>query len=343
MKIQPFLSILAASLLVLTGTALSGCQVVSGGGSSSNLAGASHYYFPVHQSGVVADASVTTDSSGLVTAAGITEWLDPSTWEKAGGTVVGGDIFRLKMVGKNSTATDPNWKNYTFFYYNGTAKGWIEWTINSNTGVWDDPATLTTTAATPNLDLKMSNPLYAKAYSDACAAVTASTTSTDLVKVTITGAGTASFPTVTVGNNAAVLIALNATKALAKSDPACTYFPVSGSGGGQIGYKENLARTLVFFKKNPTADFSTATSPTTAWSATAYANTWLTNGGTPSTLYPSYTSSSDAVWTVGTGTDAVTGATYSDFQAYSMGLQTAYLYAIGDTTDANVRAAALKF
>ena len=256
-------SLLAAGLLAASGMALVGCAQASSGGSSVDLSGSGTYYTaPIHQSGIVVKATVSTNSDGAVTAADIKEYMDLGSWvftaTTASGksvtvnptsgksytvtgqtvttyTPVGGEIVRLYMAGKNldstttatnlvgatstTTTTYPSWAhNYTFFYYNAASKGWVEFApstvVKTNVVVFDNTGAVVTTvpsntttvayaapttagssydmttytakplsttaAATPNLDIKLSSTTYAKAYTDACDAVIADPTPSDL-------------------------------------------------------------------------------------------------------------------------------------------------------------------
>jgi hypothetical protein len=334
MKTKCILSVATATVLATFLTVLSGCdQAITTGGSS--FAGTGTYIYPVHATEVIAEATVSTDSNGVVTAADWNEYQGPSSWVYSTGTsgaVAGGEIIRMKMAGKNAGSTivdqDGNKavEGYTFFYYNLATLGWVEYTPTYSS-TWTAPTSSASTA--DNFELKMANPLYAQAYVDDCKAVTASASNTDLTTVSFAISGTNLVATVspvvgstTVGN-AAAQAALRSIKALNKNSTASAYFPISSTN---LGYKTNHDRIVAFFTKNPKATYTTAATTTLTWADY--------NFSSPSSTYTQLT---DAVWTLGSGTDAVTGATCSDFPSYSLGLQTAYLYALADNKGGNTR------
>jgi hypothetical protein len=88
-----------------------------------------------------------------------------------------------------------------------------------------------------------------------------------------------------------------------------------------IGYRYNNLATLDFFKANPSADFAAAKLQKVRIAV-------LENKAVDANAKAAdYVAADDMVYVVA---DAVTGATYSDFQHYSLELQTAYKMAIAD-------------
>jgi hypothetical protein len=379
MKINTILAGLAAGALLL---GLAGCQQSTSSSSSADLSGSAHWYFDVHQSGVIADAYVTTDKDGNVASASLKEWQNPNSWvtktgsyanTKTGSTgsvtnYAGTEVFRMKMAGKNSTALDPAINGYVFFQavvqvVAGTTAanpsvttGWYELTPTiTTTTTAGDTIKWTTPAANvvPNLDLKMAGLDYAKAYATDAAAVAGDNTKTDLANVTLTGYGTtttyvaspASGSTVTVGSSAASTVT---TGALVKTDPNSTYFPMSLT---QLGYKTNYARLISTFTANPNADYGSASQllvytskyvsgtsaaptvvPTISQASYSLSipTTTATATTTSSTADVQETATTASVWTITGGVDGLTGATFSDFPHYALGLQNAYLFARGE-------------
>jgi len=326
-----------------------GCQKAT---DAASYAGSSTYYFPVHQSGVVAEAYVATDKNGSVTDAYLNEWMGPSTWAAGNAALVGGEIIRIKMAGMNTATVVAGQPGYVFFYYNFISKGWVELSLpTATTSAWAAP-TPAKAATTPTFDLRMANQLYSKAYADACNAVVASASSTDLILVSIPDAAIGVVPVCTqVGtSNAATLVANTATKALMKNLTASQYFPMNDQSDPSttpatvsrtIGYRENYKAMLKFFKANPTADYAAAKAVAGValgpFTNDNYSTALVQNAAKTATDIPgasNYAAGTDTVWEVA---DVVSGATYSDFPAYTMGLQTAYLMAIGDPKDGNVR------
>lgn len=311
MKIRSVIAFLAAGAL-MTGALLVSCQ--SATSDDANYSGTGRYVFPVHQSGVIADMTVTTNKKGDVTNISYSEWQSPGSWVAYSGTNtanVAGDAFRLMISGT---------PHYFVAVTSGAAAvtGWAE--ITSLTAA-------PSATATANLDLKMSSPIYAQAYADACIAdPTATLADAPLATVTIAYGAT---PVVTVVSKATDSVRTgNMNKATATS----TYFPVSAAA---LGYSVNHDRIVDFFKAHPKADFASAATTTIYWAG------YPTFQADNTSRAAAYTAASDAVWAI-SGIDAITGATCSDFQNYSLGLQTAYLYAIGDNKGGNARAALIK-
>ena len=101
-----------------------------------------------------------------------------------------------------------------------------------------------------------------------------------------------------------------------KSHPNSTYMPIAA---GSIGYRNNNARLIEFFKANPTADFRNAR--TVEQRVTIAADRAIDATGDTA----AYTAANDRVYAVA---DAVSGATYSDFIHYALELQEAYKAAV---------------
>lgn len=274
------------------------------------------------------------------------------------------------MAGKNTAALDPAISGYVFFQalppqiVAGTTSanpkvtnGWVELvpTITTTTTAGDTIKWTTPDAsAQANLDLRMSGLDYAKAYATDAATVAADTTKTDLVNVTISPYGTATTyvggttptgSTVTVGSSAGATVT---TGALSKIDPASTYFPMSATA---LGYKTNYARLISTFTANPNADYGSASQilvytskyvsgtspaptvvPSTAQSTYSLSipTTAATASATSSTADVQDAATTASVWTITGGVDGLTGATFSDFPHYALGLQNAYLFARGE-------------
>jgi len=148
----------------------------------------------------------------------------------------------------------------------------------------------------------MANPLRAAAYVKAAR-------EDKLVNVKIDGLK------VTVGKKASQTVHYGA---MDKADKNATYMPLPKDS---IGYRYNNLATLDFFKTNPTADFGAATLQKAGIAV-------LENKAVDANAKAAvYVAAEDNVYVVA---DAVTGATYSDFQHYSLELQTAYKMAIAD-------------
>lgn len=314
MKIRSAIAFLATGVLV-TGALFVSCQSATSS-NDANYAGTGRYVFPVHQSGVIADMSVTTNKSGDVTNVSYSEWQSPGSWVGFSGAntaLVGGEYFRLKLPTK-----------YTYFVSvlsGATVTGWTEFTPGAS-------APSTTTA--PNLDLKMSSLIYAKAYADACIAdPAAAIDDAPLATVTIVFGAT---PVVTVVSKATDSVR---TGNMNKANGTSTYFPTTANA---LGYATNHDRIVDFFTAHPKADFASAATADIAWADYAgFTNPAAYTDPAAGTLAAGH----DMIWKVD-GIDAVTGATCSDFPNYSLGLQTAYLYAIGDKMGGNARAALIK-
>lgn len=260
-------------------------------------------YFVAHQGGYVGAATVTVGKSGEVVAAAIEEWQGPGGWAENNSTdgkaIVDGAVVRAPDPFANLTSTDPEIKGYMFYILNQVAGG---------PGVWSQftPGAkgFTRPARQYERDFEglMGNPIRAAAYVKAAR-------EDKLVNVKIDGTK------VIVGKKASETVHYGAMN---KADKNANYMPLTKDS---IGYRYNNAAMLEFFKANPTADFAAATLQTATLrvledkSVDAGANA------------AAYVAEKDSVYVVA---DAVTGATYSDFQHYSLELQTAYKMAIAD-------------
>jgi len=261
-------------------------------------------YFVAHQGGYVGAATVTVGKSGEVVAAAIEEWQGPGGWAENnsadGKAIVDGAVVRAPDPFANLTSTDPEIKGYMFYILNDpTGKG---------PGVWSQftPGAkgFTRPARQYERDFEglMGNPIRAAAYVKAAR-------EDKLVNVKIDGVK------VIVGKKASETVHYGAMN---KADKNANYMPLTKDS---IGYRYNNAAMLEFFKANPTANFAAATLQTATLrvledkSVDAGANA------------AAYVAEKDSVYVVA---DAVTGATYSDFQHYSLELQTAYKMAIAD-------------
>jgi hypothetical protein len=148
----------------------------------------------------------------------------------------------------------------------------------------------------------MSNPIRAEAYAKAARADT-------LVNVTIDGLK------VTVGKKASQTVHYHH---MDKANSASGYMPMAATA---LGYRYNNQATLEFFKANPTADFASAIVKKAK--VTLKEDKKVDSKASAAT----YTAAQDDVYFVA---DAVTGATYSDYQHYSLELQMAYKMALAE-------------
>jgi hypothetical protein len=319
MKIRSAIAFLAAGVLV-TGALFVSCQSATST-NDANYAGTGRYVFPVHQSGVIADMSVTTNKSGDVTNVAYSEWQSPGSWvgfTGANTALVGGEYFRLKLPTK-----------YTYFVSvlsGTTVTGWTEFTPG---------ASAPSTTAAPNLDLKMSSLIYAKAYADACIADADPATVLDNAPLATVSIVFGATPVVTVVSKATDTVR---TGNMNKANGTSTYFPTSANA---LGYATNHDRIVDFFTAHPKANFASAATADIAWADYATFTNPAAYTDPATTSAPILAAGHDMVWKVD-GVDAVTGATCSDFPNYSLGLQTAYLFAIGDSKGGNARAALIK-
>jgi len=261
-------------------------------------------YFVAHQGGYVGAATVTVGKSGEVLSADLEEWQGPGGWAENnsadGKSIVDGAVVRTPDPFANLSSTDPEIKGYMFYILNDpTGKG---------PGVWSQftPSAkgFTRPARQYERDFEglMSNPLRAAAYVKAAR-------EGKLVNVKIEGTK------VVVGKKASETVHYGAMN---KADKNATYMPLTKDS---IGYRYNNLATLDFFKSNPAADFGAATLQKVRIAVLENKNV---DAGAKAA---DYVAAEDSVYVVA---DAVTGATYSDFQHYSLELQTAYKMAIAD-------------
>ncbi|PKL05899.1 MAG: hypothetical protein CVV53_07105 [Spirochaetae bacterium HGW-Spirochaetae-9] len=260
-------------------------------------------YFVAHQGGYVGAATVTVGKSGEVVSASLEEWQGPGGWAENnsadGKSIVDGAIVRTPDPFANLTNKDPEIKGYMFYILNQAAGG---------PGVWSQYTPGAEKFARParqyerDFEGLMSNPLRAAAYVKAAR-------EDKLVNVKIDGLK------VTVGKKASQTVHYGA---MDKADKNATYMPLTKDS---IGYRYNNLATLDFFKANPTADFGAATLQKVR---IAVLENKAVDAGAKAA---DYVAAEDNVYVVA---DAVTGATYSDFQHYSLELQMAYKMAIAD-------------
>jgi hypothetical protein len=262
-------------------------------------------YFVAHQGGYVGAATVTVGKSGEVVSAAIEEWQGPGGWAEnnspKGDAIVDGAVVRVADPFANLASKDPEIKGYTFYIYNDpTGKG---------PGVWSQFTPGATGFARPSRQWErdfeglMSNPIRAAAYVKAAR-------EDSLVNVKIDGLK------VTVGKKASETVHYGAMN---KADKNANYMPLTKDS---IGYRYNYLAMVSFFKKNPTANFAAATL------VKAKVTLVEDKGVDAAAKAADYVAVTDDVYAVA---DVVTGATYSDFQHYSLELQTAYKMAIADS------------
>jgi len=258
-------------------------------------------YFVAHQGGYVGEATVTVDPKGNVVSASIAAWQGPGGWAEFnspdGKSTLDGYVVRVPDPLANPTATDPQIKGYMFYVYNLKADGtslWSQYTPGK------EGFTRPARQFERDFEGLMSNPIRAQAYAEAARSDT-------LVSVTIEGLK------VTVGKKASETVHYGHMN---KADSRANYMPLNASS---IGYRYNNQATLAFFKANPKADFAAATMKKTKVTVKGDAAV------DAAAKAEAYTAADDQVYSVA---DAVTGATYSDFQHYSLELQTAYQMAL---------------
>ena len=261
-------------------------------------------YFVAHQGGYVGAATVTVGKSGEVLSAVLEEWQGPGGWAEYnspdGKALVDGAVVRVPDPFANLGSKDPEVKGYMFYIYNDpTGKG---------PGVWSQFTPGAKGFARParqyerDFEGLMSNPIRAEAFVKAAKADT-------LVNVKIDGL------TVTVGKKASATVHYGA---MDKADKNSTYMPLNASS---IGYRYNNLALIDFFKANPAVNFASATLQKVKIAV-------VENKDVDATAkVAAYTAADDLVYVVA---DAVTGATYSDFQHYALELQAAYKMAIAD-------------
>lgn len=259
-------------------------------------------YYVAHQGGYVGEATVTIDANQKVVSASWAEWQGPGGWAENnsadGKSIVDGAVVRVPDPFSNPTQANPQVKGYMFYVYN----------VQNGLGVWsqltpgDKGFTRPTRQFERDFEGLMSNPIRAAAYAKAAREDT-------LVNVTIDGVF------VKVGKKASETVHYGHMN---KADARSVYMPLAAAG---IGYRYNYKATLDFFLANPTANFVAAT--TKAVKVTLKADPKIDAAA----KVADYTAATDNVYFVA---DAVTGATFSDFQHYSLELQAAYKMAIAE-------------
>jgi len=197
----------------------------------------------------------------------------------------------------NLSNPNPQIKGYMFYIYNQVEKG---------PGVWSQYTPGKDGFARParqyerDFEGLMSNPIRAAAYAKAAKEDTLVNVKIDGLKVTV---GKKASETVHYGH-------------MDKANKAAVYMPLTKDS---IGYRYNNQATLAFFKANPTADFAAAVLKK------AKVSVKEDKSIDASASAATYEAAEDNVYAVA---DVVTGATYSDFQHYSLELQAAYKYAL---------------
>lgn len=261
-------------------------------------------YFVAHQGGYVGAATVTVNKSGAVVSASLEEWQGPGGWVEYnspdGKALADGAVVRVPDPFANLNNADPEIKGYMFYIWNQAQGG---------PGVWSQFSPGAKGFARParqyerDFEGLMSNPLRAAAYVKAAK-------EDKLVNVKIDGLK------VIVGKKASETVHYGA---MDKADKNATYMPLTKDS---IGYRYDTAATLAFFKAHPTADFGAAVVKKAAIKLVEDKNV------DANAKAADYVAAEDNVYFVA---DAVTGATYSDFQHYSLELQTAYKMALAST------------
>jgi hypothetical protein len=261
-------------------------------------------YYVAHQGGYIGEATVSIDAAGKITNASFAEWQGPGGWaaynSPDGKALADGAVVRVPDPLANATNANPQIKGYMFYVYNLQADGktyiWSQFTPGANG--FAKPAR----QYERDFEGLMANPIRAAAYAKAAREDT-------LVNVTIDGLK------VTVGKPASQTVHYgHMDKANAKS----VYMPVAAAS---IGYRYNYKATVDFFKANPTANYEAAT--TRKVKVTLKEDKAIDANASLAT----YTAATDDVYVVA---DAVTGATYSDFQHYALELQAAYKMALAE-------------
>lgn len=259
-------------------------------------------YFVAHQGGYVGVATVAVGKSGEVVQASIEEFQGPGGWAENnsadGKAIVAGAVVRTPDPFANLTSTDPEIKGYMFYVLNQVANGpgiWSQFTPGAK------GFTLPARQWERDFEGLMSNPIRAAAYVKAAR-------EDKLVNVKIDGTK------VIVGKKASETVHYGAMN---KADKNANYMSITKDS---IGYRYNYQAMLAFFKANPTADFAAAVLKKAKVQIVPDKNVDVADASV-------YDMAADDVYTVA---DVVTGATYSDFQHYSLELQTAYKMAIAD-------------
>ncbi|NCN05385.1 MAG: hypothetical protein GW949_07125 [Spirochaetales bacterium] len=258
------------------------------------------YYYVSHQGGYIGEATVTVGANNEVVSASMAEWQGPNGWaehnSEDGKSLVDGAVVRVPDPLANLSNPNPQVKGYMFYIYHareGIAT-WLQYTPGA------DGFTRPTRQYERDFEGLMGNPIRSAAYAEAARNDT-------LVNVTIEG------NRVNVGKPASQTVHYGH---MDKANPNSVYMATSGSS---IGYRFNNAALLEFFKANPTADYT----------ATRMVETKITLAANPAidakSNIAAYSQETDRVFAVA---DAVSGATYSDFPHYALGLQEAYKAAV---------------
>ncbi len=260
-------------------------------------------YFVAHQGGYIGEAMVSIDKAGKVTAASIAEWQGPGGWADNNSTdgkaIVDGAVVRVPDPFANLSNPNPEIKGYMFYVLNQVEKGpgvWSQFTPGK------DGFTRPTRQYERDFEGLMSNPIRAAAYAVAAKADTLVNVKIDGLKVMV---GKKASETVHYGH-------------MDKANKASVYMPLTKDG---IGYRYNNKATLDFFKANPTANFVVA--------AVKKSKVTIKDDKSIDAVADAatYVAADDGVYAVA---DAVSGATYSDFQHYSLELQAAYKMALAE-------------
>lgn len=258
-------------------------------------------YYVAHQGGYIGEATVTIKGTKVVDAS-YAEWQGPGGWAEYnspdGKSVVDGAVVRVPDPLANAAHPDPAIRGYMFYVYN----------VQGGLGVWSQYTPGKTGFARPSRQYErdfeglMGNPIRAAAYAKAAR-------EDALVNVTIDGLA------VTVGKRASETVHYGHMN---KADPRSTYMSLNA---GSIGYRYNYKATIDFFKKNPTADYGSAVVKPMRLSVVEDRSVDAKASASE------YSAASDGVYVVA---DAVSGATFSDFQHYALELQAAYKMALAE-------------
>lgn len=240
---------------------------------------------------------------GKVVDASLAEWQGPGGWAENnspdGKSIVDGAVVRVPDPFANLANPDPAIRGYMFYILNQVAGGpgvWSQFTPGK------DKFTRPARQYERDFEGLMSNPIRAAAYAKAAREDTLVNVKIDGVKVIV---GKKASETVHYGH-------------MDKASPEANYMPLTKDS---IGYRYNTQATLAFFKANPTANFAAALIKRAKLTVTE--NKAVDAGAKAA----EYVAADDGVYVVA---DVVTGATYSDFQHYSLELQAAYKYALAE-------------
>jgi len=258
-------------------------------------------YYVAHQGGYIGEATVTIKGTKVASAA-YAEWQGPGGWAENnspdGKSIVDGAVVRVPDPLANAAHADPAVKGYMFYIYN----------VQNGVGVWSQYTPAKDGFVRParqyerDFEGLMGNPIRAAAYAKAAR-------EDALVNVTIDGLK------VTVGKPASQTVHYGRMN---KADPEAVYMPLNASS---IGYRYNYKATIDFFKANPTADYAAATMKSMKVALVE------DKAVDAKAKVADYTAASDSVYVVA---DAVSGATFSDFQHYALELQAAYKMALAE-------------